>query len=125
MTKEAASALPGKLEQHEAVVAQPILPPLDGGRGPRGLCVWLDLSPGNLDLVEAHHQGDDERGCDLLPYPWGDRLEATLGNFGLWVQITLAIVAFRLLVWLRTAVLLRVWTAMRRTQGRRANSDTG
>ena len=41
-----------------------------------------------------------EGGCGLLPYPWGDRLEATLGNFGLWVQITLAIVVFRILVWL-------------------------
>jgi hypothetical protein len=41
-----------------------------------------------------------ERGCDLLPYPWGDRIEATLGNFGLWVQITLAIIAFRFLMWL-------------------------
>ena len=37
--------------------------------------------------------------CGLLPYPWGDRVEATLGNFGLWVQITLAIVAFRFVVW--------------------------
>nr|WP_294519588.1 hypothetical protein [uncultured Rhodopila sp.] len=48
-----------------------------------------------------------ERGCDLLPYPWGDRLEATLGNFGLWVQITLAIVAFRILSWLAISVVQR------------------
>ncbi len=41
-----------------------------------------------------------ESGCDLLPYPWGDRIEATLGNFGLWVQITLAIIVFRFLMWL-------------------------
>jgi hypothetical protein len=41
-----------------------------------------------------------EQGCGLLPYPWGDRIEATLGNFGLWVQITLAIVVFRFLAWL-------------------------
>jgi hypothetical protein len=40
-----------------------------------------------------------EAGCALLPYPWGDRIEATLGNFGLWVQITLAIVVFRILIW--------------------------
>ena len=40
-----------------------------------------------------------ERGCALLPYPWNDRVEATLGNFGLWVQITLAIIAFRVLIW--------------------------
>jgi len=36
----------------------------------------------------------------VLPYPWGDRIESTLGNFGLWVQITLAIVAFRFFMWL-------------------------
>jgi hypothetical protein len=41
-----------------------------------------------------------EAGCGQLPYPWGDRIEATLGNFGLWVQITLAIIVFRILVWL-------------------------
>lgn len=31
----------------------------------------------------------------LLPYPWGDRLESTIGNFGIWVQLTLAILLFR------------------------------
>ena len=41
-----------------------------------------------------------EAGCSLLPYPWGDRVEATLGNIGLWVQITLAIIVFRILMWL-------------------------
>jgi hypothetical protein len=46
-----------------------------------------------------------EAGCGLLPYPWCDRVEATLGNFGLWVQITLAIVAFRVLVWLAMSAL--------------------
>lgn len=54
-----------------------------------------------------------EAGCDLLPYPWGDRLEATLGNFGLWVQITLAIIMFRLLMWLASVVLRRMWGASR------------
>jgi hypothetical protein len=49
-----------------------------------------------------------EAGCGLLPYPWGDRIETTLGNFGLWVQITLAIMAFRILVWLSIAVLRRI-----------------
>jgi hypothetical protein len=38
--------------------------------------------------------------CGLLPYPWGDRIESTLGDFGLWVQITLAIIAFRIAVWM-------------------------
>jgi hypothetical protein len=50
-----------------------------------------------------------EDGCGLLPYPWGDRIEATLGNFGLWVQITLAIIAFRILMWLVILVLRRIW----------------
>ena len=48
-----------------------------------------------------------EDGCSLLPYPWGDRIEATLGNFGLWVQITLAIVVFRILMWLVISVVRR------------------
>jgi hypothetical protein len=38
--------------------------------------------------------------CAQLPYPWGDRIEATVGNFGVWVQITLAIIAFRIAMWL-------------------------
>jgi hypothetical protein len=42
--------------------------------------------------------------CGFVPYPWGDRIEATLGNFGLWVQITLAIIALRLLVWVLLVV---------------------
>ena|ERR1022692_2508649 len=41
-----------------------------------------------------------EAGCSLLPYPWGDRIEATVGNFGLWIQITFAIIMFRILMWL-------------------------
>ena len=45
-----------------------------------------------------------ELACGWLPYPWGDRVESTLGNFGLWVQIALAIVAFRLAMWLLWAI---------------------
>ena len=37
-------------------------------------------------------------GCDQLPYPWGARIESTLGNFGLWVQVALAIFLFRAIV---------------------------
>jgi hypothetical protein len=48
-----------------------------------------------------------EDGCGLLPYPWGDRIEATLGNFGLWVQITLAIIVFRILMWLVISLVRR------------------
>ena len=56
-----------------------------------------------------------EAGCNLLPYPWGDRIEATLGNFGLWVQITLAIIAFRLLVWLVMLLPRAIWSSRRRS----------
>jgi len=52
-----------------------------------------------------------ETGCGLLPYPWNDRIEATLGNIGLWVQITLAIVVFRILVWVVLSVTKYVWSA--------------
>lgn len=38
-----------------------------------------------------------ETSTDLIPSPWGDRIEVTLGNFGIWVQITLAIIALRVL----------------------------
>ena len=36
-----------------------------------------------------------------LPYPWGDRLEVALKGFGgsFWVQTTLAILIFRLVLW--------------------------
>jgi hypothetical protein len=36
-----------------------------------------------------------ESSSEQLPYPWGDRVESTIGNFGLWVQVTLAILIFR------------------------------
>ena len=36
-----------------------------------------------------------EGGSSQLPYPWGDRIESTLGNFGIWVQLTLAILVLR------------------------------
>ena len=55
-----------------------------------------------------------EAGCGLLPYPWNDRIEATLGNFGLWVQITLAIIAFRIVVWLLLWTLRGSWRGGRR-----------
>ena len=62
-----------------------------------------------------------EAGCNLLPYPWGDRIEATLGNFGLWVQITLAIIVFRILMWLVGLSVRRAW-AVRDPQPERSQS---
>jgi hypothetical protein len=59
-----------------------------------------------------------EAGCNLIPYPWGDRIEDTLGNFGLWVQITLAIIVFRILVWLLISAMRRIWSGR---SGARAN----
>jgi hypothetical protein len=50
-----------------------------------------------------------EAGCALLPYPWGDRIEATIGDIGLWVQITLAIIAFRIVMWLIAVTAYRIW----------------
>lgn len=59
-----------------------------------------------------------EAGCGLLPYPWGDRIEATIGNFGLWVQVTLAIIVFRIVVWMIMAGLRFFWTASRQRRER-------
>ena len=41
-----------------------------------------------------------ETAADAVPYPWGDRIEITLREIGgfIWFQITLAIVALRLLL---------------------------
>jgi hypothetical protein len=61
-----------------------------------------------------------EAGCSLLPYPWNDRVEATLGNFGLWVQITLAIIVFRVLMWLVMLLVRAAWSGRARTGSLRA-----
>ena len=50
--------------------------------------------------------------CARLPYPWGDRIESTIGNFGIWVQLTLAILLFR-------AILGFIMMAVRAMQHRR------
>ena len=55
-----------------------------------------------------------EAACGVLPYPWNDRIEATLGNIGLWVQITLAIVVFRILVWVVMSLVKSAWSVRRR-----------
>jgi len=61
-----------------------------------------------------------EDACDHLPYPWGDRIEATIGNFGLWVQITLAIVAFRILIWIVISALRRMGSLRTRVERSRS-----
>jgi hypothetical protein len=67
---------------------------------------WL-YAPETLTWWKRTTTAAIEAGCGLLPYPWGDRIEATLGNFGLWVQITLAIIVFRMLMWLVVLALRR------------------
>ena len=52
-----------------------------------------------------------ESSCAKLPYPWGDRIESTLGNFGIWVQLSLAILSFRAALGL---ALLVLWARSRR-----------
>ena len=87
-------------------------------RGPHspscGLRLWLAICPGDAHVVEADDYNLIETGCGLLPYPWGDRIEATLGNFGLWVQITLAIIVFRIFIWLVSSALRRIWSLYKR-----------
>ena len=39
-----------------------------------------------------------EKACGLLPYPWGDRVETSIGDIGLWLQIALAILLLRAVV---------------------------
>ena len=46
-------------------------------------------------LVERSIDALIEGGSSQLPYPWGDRIKSTIGNFGIWVQLTLAILIFR------------------------------
>jgi hypothetical protein len=40
-------------------------------------------------------------GSALLPYPWSNRLEFLMVSLGasIWLQITLAIIAFRVFMW--------------------------
>jgi hypothetical protein len=71
---------------------------------------WV-YSPEALTWWKRSTEAGIEAVCGWMPYPWGDRIEATIGNFGLWVQITLGIVVFRLLVWL---VMTGVRTGFRR-----------
>lgn len=61
---------------------------------PEWLVWWKRATEGTIHVI-----------CQVLPYPWGDRIEATVGNFGLFVQVTVAIVAFRVVVWAMMGVI--------------------
>jgi hypothetical protein len=69
---------------------------------PELLTLWKHTTEATIQAV-----------CGALPYPWGDRIEATIGNFGLWVQVTLAIIAFRIVVWIVMAAGRRLLTRRR------------
>jgi uncharacterized iron-regulated membrane protein len=61
-----------------------------------GSCGYLWLyNPEYLTWWKRSVDAIIEASCARLPYPWGDRIEATIGNFGIWVQLTLAILIFR------------------------------
>jgi hypothetical protein len=76
---------------------------------------WFDV-PELLTWWKRTTEAAIEGACSLLPYPWNDRIEATLGNIGMWVQITLAIIAFRILVWV-AMVVVRAMSVRRRPLG--------
>jgi hypothetical protein len=73
-----------------------------------GFLYGLVYAPERLTWWQHTTEAAVRIACSFMPYPWGDRVEATLGNFGLWVQITLAIVAFRILIWLVVAAARRI-----------------
>jgi hypothetical protein len=64
-----------------------------------GACGYLWLyEPEYLTWWKRSIDALVEAGCAQLPYPWGDRIESTIGNFGIWVQLTLAVLIFPLLL---------------------------
>jgi hypothetical protein len=61
-----------------------------------GTCIYFWLyKPEYLTWWKRSTDELVEVGSSQLPYPWGDRLESTIGNFGIWVQLTAAILIFR------------------------------
>jgi hypothetical protein len=56
--------------------------------------LWF-YKPEYLVWWKRSTEGLVEHSSSQLPYPWGDRVESTIGNFGIWVQLTLAILIFR------------------------------
>jgi hypothetical protein len=59
--------------------------------------LWLD-KPDYLSWWKRSVDALIERGSAQVPYPWGDRIESTIGNFGIWIQVTLAILVFRIAI---------------------------
>lgn len=75
---------------------------------------WVN-DPEYLTWWQHSVNGLIDAGSDELPYPWGDRVQSTVGNFGIWLQLTLAIVIVRAALGL-AAILFR--TAYRRRRSR-------
>ena len=91
--------------------ASPVLPILDRiGRARTYGYFWLN-TPEYLTWWKRTVNTLIEKGCNMLSYPWGDRIESTVGNFGIWVQITLAILIFRAII---GTVLILIRTTRRR-----------
>jgi len=102
------SAFGTEVGQHEVSGSEPSFQSVDRMRHLAAYVYgWLYV-PEMLTWWKRTTTAIIESACDHLPYPWGDRIEATIGNFGLWVQITLAIVAFRILVWFVISALRRM-----------------
>jgi hypothetical protein len=59
--------------------------------------LWLN-NPEYLSWWKRSVDALIDAGGTHLPYPWGDRIEATVGNFGIWIQLTLAILIFRIII---------------------------
>ena len=76
-----------------------------------GACGYLWLyRPEYLTWWKRNIDALIEGGSSRIPYPWGDRIETTIGNFGIWVQLTLAILIFRAVI----GILLLLIRVMRR-----------
>jgi hypothetical protein len=75
--------------------------------------LWVNR-PEYLTWWKRTVEGLIEAGCSRLPYPWGDQIESTIGNIGLWMQVTLAILIFRSFVGL---LLMLMRATFRRQRG--------
>ena len=60
------------------------------------------FSPELLTWYLRTTMGLIEKGSDLLPYPWGDRIEIVSKSIGghVWFQVALAIIAVRVAAWI-------------------------
>jgi hypothetical protein len=67
---------------------------------PEWLTWWFRLTMAGIENTSA-----------LLPYPWGDRVEVALRGIGgsFWIQITLAILIVRVVLWFAFLVVRRVF----------------